>query len=462
MPTPSKKKEAYIYLESQITTNPFLKHQFEVMETIKNGKNSVVSDKQLASFIKGVKAKNSSFIKENKVSHLGFWKANKALLEYFNINPKELSISAMDTAIDVYATSKGLNESAFKQLISKKIGKKDRILAEKVEFRKKIHEIKENFVHLINENDTRELKKQFKIINFLSECMPTNKKLMVQQSALALFTEHKKNPAGCAKKLFKLRVITEKIADEEYDDDVAEKEIETPQQEKAFNKINDEIKDYHRQRGTTVDDEEVPMRRSPGKTSGLMPGKYISGSTIKAPINANSNPDMVILTFTEIPFYPMGIARNAAQTTALKIKQKLNRMERAFMNLFIYQKNRDELFNPVNAIWHVKMLEQCAPGARVPAKITVYLSTNGQHTWDEYVRAAQGIVKDFDNALPDLMDDLYLALTPSKTLRPAPNEIVTSDGRTKGGADRNLLDRSINNKNDKYEQSREDNFGGLF
>lgn len=432
MESPAKKKDAYNYLESQITTNPFLKHQFESMENIKANKNSLVSQKQIAAFIKNVKERNSQFIKENKVSHLGFWKANKELFEYFNINIKDIPVTPMDTAIDVYATSKSLNEAAIKHLVFKKSEKKAEILSEKQDFRKKIEIIKESFVNLIAQEDKRKLKTNFKIINFLSECMPTNKKKMVQESALTLYEEQKKksNFKKCAEKLFKLRLITEKII----------KEATTAVD------VEDEIDTFYKDK-----DAAVRANYGGGKLVKLQDLKYIKRIEISTP-SGYKRPEKIIIDF-KIPFYPQGLTRSAAITSAIKIKRKLVGLERIFLNTCIYQKGRTNLFDPVGTIWDVDMLEQAKKGKVSFAKLSIYLTANSKNadvnTWDTLVKGAYDTLKDFNKVLPELLGELDSTLTPENQNK-------------SGQINRALISKYLHKDKSQDTAAINDDFGGMF
>ena len=133
--------------------------------------------------------------------------------------------------------------------------------------------------------------------------------------------------------------------------------------------------------------------------------------------------------------------------TGIKIKLKLLRMERVFLNLFIYQKERTNLFNPVGSIWDVDMLSQISFNKPTKAKVTLYIRTNEKNLdvnqWQDYVNGAYAVLKDFDANLFDLMGDLNASLTPHAPIAAT--------------IDQSLINKYIRNKNND-EERRVDNF----
>ena len=418
----TKQNEAYNYLENQLLNNPYIKHQFELVSSLREKRGKITTQEAFESFVKGLKEKHKKFLDENKdASQLTIWKENKKLFEYFNINPKEISINEVDAAIDIYSTSKGLNEGIIKNYVKRKLN-------ESLKDMKKV--LKEQFFSLKNKENVLSLDNQFKIINFLSESMIPAQQKLVKASLRSLQEERVKNYGGCVEKLYKLRLLSEKITEDYIDTD-------------------NEVGEF-----------------GGGKRSRETDLKHIKRIEISTPINWQ-RPEKIILNF-RIPVFPIGVTRNAAMTSALKIKNKINKLERIFLNATVYQAKRINIFDPVGTIWDVMMREQVAPGQKTEARVTCYLSVpkeaDGKVTWDQLKLQAYQMLKEFDKLLPKVMGEFTDVLTPMAQK----DELKATKGMNKkdklaysnkqGRVDTDLLRRKIGSGDEDFE-SRADVFG---
>lgn len=385
-----KQKEAYSFLESQLINNPSLKHQFELLTFIKKNKNSIINQESFLKFVKKINKKNVAFIKENKISHVGIWEANKELLEYFNINSKELETNIYDSAIDIYASSKSLNESSLRKILFKK----DAFLKEERKFfKERIETIKESFSKLKHNKNTNELKKNFKIVNFLSECMQSEQKTMFQESLQSIF-ENRKDFNNCVSKLFKLRIVAEKVIKE----------------------AEDYSDWYGDDSNFDIDDRKASGKFGSGKSTKKQDLEYLKRISIETPINKN-RPDKIIFRF-DIPFYPTGKRRAEAMTSSIYINNKISRMGRTFINSTVYDKpERLKLFDPVGMIWEANIgREQAIAGQQNRIKVVIYISTTEKYkdinTFNDFVNTGYAMLQDFNEMLPNLLGNYAFNLSP--------------------------------------------------
>lgn len=419
-----KQNEAFNYLENQLISNPYIKHQFELLSTLKEKQGRITTQDSFNSFVKGLRQKHASFLTENKdASQLTVWKENKRLFEYFNINSKELNLDEYDVALDIYSTAKGLNEGIIKTLVKKSVDS---------DLKLKKKNLKESFSRLKVKENALSLNQQFNIINFLSECMQITQKKFTQSSLHSLKEERYKNYGNCVEKTFKLRLLCEKT-----------------------------ISDY-------VDEDEVGQYGG-GKRVKVQDLKYIKRIEISTPVNWQ-RPEKIILNF-RIPVYPIGATRNAAITSALRIKSKINKLERIFVNSSIYQKNKTKYFDPVGTIWEVSLREQVTPGQAIEARVTCYISTakeaEGKISWDQYKTLSYELLKDFDKILPQAMGNFIDVLTPHvqkdeiKNTKGLSQKDKLAYASRNGQVDVDLLRRKTGSGGEDYE-NRSDNFSGPF
>lgn len=450
-----EKKKAFVYLETQLLKNKYLKHQFKILNYMKENVGKC-TPAQTEKVLKTIRESNIKFVSENKANHLHFWNANKELFEYFNINAKKLQVSALDNSIDVYVTSKALNEGTIKQLLTKKAiktKKSDSFLTEKKNFKEKVNLLKESFISLNQRKDMGGLKKKFQIINFLSESMPTKTKNLTRASLKTLVQEAKTKGVNktLVEKTMKLAVIAEKHLQRNlteagpgvrYDYDKADfsKEPESKKQLSAYKKMQDEINNFYKAK--KADSKKAPVStttaRVKGKpataapadkpTTGNGPGKRVSMPDLKylkkIEISAPSSyrrPGQMMFSF-KVPLYPNGYPKdNAIKTTAIQLMLKFLRMEKPFINACIYQKDRTNIFDPSGIIWEggVSTLQygkskiealQNGTGKPLYGSINVYIKTNQENldsnSWEDILKSSQDIMRDMDKVLPELMGDL--------------------------------------------------------
>ena len=276
------------------------------------------------------------------------------------------------------------------------------------------------FKHIVKEGDDKHFDKQARIVDFLAEAVKGDKKDLIKKSVEVLKEEKYKDFTKAANKLYKLRGVTEETL----------KESEVVKKLKSLN--------------------------------------YVKNPQIEFP-NSESL-DKVVLYF-DIPVWPIGITVNSARTNAIKVRDKIERLERLFINKLIYQKpERLRYFDPKGTIWQTLLRLQVAVGQGVNARVEVYLNTNraydGQNTMKDFMIASQDLLTDFDVVLPELMGDLQDVLTPTaqKEKLKAAKKMSIKDRRAQeereGAVDTKLLRRSVGQ--DEFNYTQEDDFGGAF
>ena len=403
----AKKVEGYKILEKKILDSPVLKSHFEVYNDLKENTNTIANTSQFKNFFLTLTEK------VNKIDIKEVNKEVKALLEFFNINPSSIKETIMDKAMI-------LNEVAVRKVV---INEKKSMLSE-------------TYKHIIKEENEFELRKEFQIINYISESISNGKrKLFLKESLRSLLEERYKDYKSCVKKLYKLRVLADELITEAIDDE-----------------------------------SEIKSEHGGGKKTTMKDLSYIKSIDIIVP-EMYKKPEKIILSFY-IPVYPIGATMSASTTSAIRIREKLNRIERAFINSAIYAKGKTNLFNPVGTIWQVSLKMQSKPGSKQNAGVDIYLNTNieneGTNTWEMFKQGATEILKDLNDMLPDLLGDMASVLTPEnqKSSLTAVKGLSKSEkaelAHRNGDVDRDLIKKKIGGENYDDSETRVDDFADMF
>lgn len=401
------KVKGYNMLENKIMRNPTLKESFRLYTLLSENANKIKESEDYSKLFLVIQ-KNSNILKSNKIDS-----EVKKLLEYFNINPKNIKSHIMDKAIK-------LNEKAIKEIV---LNKDRKILIE-------------NFRRIIKKKSDDGLRKQFQIVQFLSESIENKKrKTFIQESLNSLLVLRYKNYNSCVKNLFKLRTLTEDVLD-----------------------------------GSIEDSEQSKSKYGGGKKVSFKDLNFIKKITVIVP-EMYLKPEKIMISF-EIPVYPIGATRSAASTSNIQTRNKFNRLERVFVNQFIYNTNRDNLFDPVGTIWDVILSEQATPGKSFKAKFDIYINTNEENEavnkWEDYYKTVYKILKEFNIQLPNLMGDLKDVLSPvrqKEVLQKAKGlsqEEKEKQANKLGHVKRGLLVKHLHGGNIEDDQMRPDDFGGAF
>lgn len=403
-------------LESKLFENQSLKHQFELLSSIKEAKKLVKTKFQLENFLKKIRNKNFKFITENKITPVTIWNENKKLMEYYNIDPRGIVPSVLDKSIEI-STTKNLNETAIKSYIGE-VAKRD-----KSEDKKSINE---SFKIILENKSQKDLNKQFKIVGFLASEFDNINKNFVYESLRKLRTMQKSNYKECVQKLHKLRILSEKI-----------------------------LREYQ---------ADPNSKKSAGQRVSLKDLSFIKNIQVEAPKNY-LDPEKIFVSF-QIPFYPVGAFFNELRLSAIDIKKRLDRLETNFINKYVRQ--YPEYFNPKGAIWQVLMrVNGIKEGNAVNARVKVYLNAkpgNG-NSFEDYYSVVYQMLKEFNSSLSEVFPD-ELTIKAQKDaikkkdptrVRAKRRSVPPSEKQKQSGTRRRKKD------NDELEYfNAGDEFGGLF
>lgn len=433
----NKKREEYIQqLEEQISSDPLLTYQFNMLQLLKKAKSKLKTQKAVNRFIENVNQKHLNFIQENGVSTLDFWKSNQFLVEYYNINPNTLSVSLIDKALSINNNTK-LNEI----VIKKYLGEKKNV--NKILEKKSL--IKESFINIMQRNDEKSLQKNIKIIRFLGECVNREDKFFILKSLKkikSMITSNNVTHNGNAlkeatKKAYKLRLITEgKVEDGIEDEELGNKYSSTLDQQLS----REEERNYR------------SHQTSPGRSIKLSNLEYIKKIEITAPRNYK-NPEKIIISFL-VPFYTKSPYHSEITQELKYIKKRFDQLERIFINREIYEKHLTDIFDPRGTIWESSLSVNgtLTSGTVRDYKLDIYLHTNpnSQQTWKTYYQTAYEMLTDFDKYLKQVF----------------PTEMEPPEKYEKKKGNRIENNKIRNNPKDKQrtlqDYSFEDNFGGMF
>lgn len=395
------RKQGYKILERKIFESPILKSQFGLFVFLKENEGKIKA-KDLANFVTKLNETKKYSKEEIKKEVVG-------LLEYFNIHPKSIKISEMDKAVN-------LEEKAIRRIV----GDNSKSL------------IKQTYKNIVLNEDDDSLRKQFRIIKFLTESTTDKRKKFINESLNSLIEARYVNYSKCVSNLYKLRMLTE----DKFDDG----------------------------------EEQTKSKYGGAKKVSFSDLTYLKRIEVVTP-EKFLKPEKVIITF-RLDVFPIGATQMAVRTSNLRTKQSLNRLERVFVNSTIYNKNRTNLFNPVGTIWDVMLNEQPKVGETSTGRISIYLNTSAEHenvnTWEDLSKAAYQMLKEFDAVLPELLGDNAKVLTKTAQIESIKiaKGLSTKERKRQdnfnGLVDRNLIKNKILKKqNDEFE-TRVDDFSGAF
>ena len=282
-------------------------------EAYKILESKILTSPQLKAYFEAI-----TILQENagKVKTVKKYNEIKESIKEKNIDLKEVKKQST-SLLEYFNVSSKVNKINKYDKAIETLELKDILLNEAAIVRKTI------FKGLLNEdiNNELEIKKQFQIIKFISN----KKKEMVMGSLRGLLEERYTNYNSFVKKLFRLR--------------------------EAVEDMEDDGKEY----SETIGDLNHIKK-------------------IKITASDKVNPGKIIISFA-VPVFPIGTTRSQAVTSSLNVGNKLNRLERIFVNSTIYQKNRTNYFDPVGTIWDVSLRQQVNPNQKIAASVSVYLNT---------------------------------------------------------------------------------------
>lgn len=420
--TSKDKAKGYKLLENKILNSPALKTQFEIYTTLKEKANKVFDNREFNKLATELKEKANKFSSATVKAEI------KSLLEYFNVNPVTVKNTVMDSAIN-------LNEKALRRVV----------------FNDKKIVLAETYKNIIRKENEDDLRKQFQIVNFLSEAMGDKKrKTFIKESLKSLLAERYTDYNSCAKKLYKLRTLTESILNK--------------------NIIVEGKKSLKEDEEDGIDSEKIAQYGG-GKKALLASKTFLKNIEVSVP-EMYKKPEKIIIDF-KIDIYPVGATAGAAQTSNIKARMAVQKLERLFVNATIYQSNRTNYFDPVGTIWEVGRIHtQPKVGKKYDVTVTVYLNTNTENetvnTWEDYKKVVSEMLTEFNALLPDFMKLSKNVLTPEAQKQSLKN----AEGLSKldkeqqsneyGLINRDLIKKVKGGQEEDEAESRIDDFSGAF
>ena len=311
-----EQKKLYSQLESKLLENKILAYKFDLLESIqsKKGKfNSEVADK----FISFLKNKHESFLKENNSVAL-FYKEEKKLFEFFNINQKDVTPEKLDLIVN--KKDNALNETIIKEYITnpKSMSGKQTILEKK-------DRIKEKFIDMKLDLNEQALNRQLRHMNILSDMLDPKNRKLVKQSIRTIQENVFSNMSMAIDKGYKLRILTEKLLREYTPDD----DVYNIATDKEWNARED----------------------MPGKNSKLGDIGVFKNVIINIPKGANSH---AIELYFSLPIYPTSATMANLMVESRKLDKVFFDLKNKFQRNVMYNANL-RLLTPVNLNWDVKV-----------------------------------------------------------------------------------------------------------
>lgn len=189
-------------LEEKLITSKPLAYKFDLVESIKSKKGRF-SAETADKYIAYLRNKHNAFLQENAGVAL-FYKEEKKLLEFFNINTADIQPNELDLVVN--KKDNRLNEAIIKSYITD-----DRLISKKEYFAHKKEAIRECFKHIKNDLDTDLMERQIARIEFTSKRVNPKYKDMITASLGVIKEEVFTDFKSAVEKGYKLRIITEKL-----------------------------------------------------------------------------------------------------------------------------------------------------------------------------------------------------------------------------------------------------------
>ena len=210
--TAPKDMQANLYskLEDKLIASKVLSYKFDLLEAISDRKNKLSKD-QADKFINYINLKHNEFLEENNSVAL-FYKEEKKLMEFFNVDTNKIQPNELDLVIN--RKDNKINEAVVRSFITDK-----RIVSGKDLFESNKKDIKKNFLMIRNELDRDALKRKMDRINIVSNFLAPKVRKFVKESLNTIKEDMYKNFSSAINKGYKLDLITEKLLREYNVDD---------------------------------------------------------------------------------------------------------------------------------------------------------------------------------------------------------------------------------------------------
>lgn len=317
-------------LNEKIAADKALSYKFNLLESIKNRKNKLNAEEALQ-FVKALNTKHTSFLKENNSIAL-FYKSEKKLMEFFNINTREL----VSDKVDMFIGKKNnqLNEALVLEYVTNK-----NLLTKKEYMERVKASIVENFVTIRNNKDEQGLAGQISSIEVIKNNIANpEKKKMVEAALKVVKTEALKKFSSAIEKGYKLRLITERLLMEDGINPTGEDALGLYNNAGKNNRSDEDYEDFE------ADYEQQTKKfKLPDMT-------HIKGIT--AGLNMENDPT-VTLSF-KLMVYPKAVSMADLMVETKQLKEFFSRYQRPIINKCFYQQNLT-LLDPTGINWQVNV-----------------------------------------------------------------------------------------------------------
>ena len=422
-------------LQNKIASNSALAHKFELLEAISSNRNSLDKE-QAMKFFKQLSQKHLNFLKENNTVAL-FYKEEKKLFEYFNINQKEVISDKLDLIVN--KKDNQLNESIILDYVTN-----GNLITNKEYFDKRKSSIRESFMNIKREKSVDALDSQIRRIEIMSGFIGGKNKELVESSVKVIKREAFTNPESAVNKAYKLRILSEKLL-LEFD---AEDRLDFYD---STGKKNSSDKEFN----------AIEQDRS-GKTLELPDIGSIKDISARVPYKKDSN--VITLDFKVI-VYPKAATMSDLMVESRKLNNLFDRLKNSFVNKCIYQEKL-RLIDPTGIHWFTDCSKNNNPqspsdvlGKQVAAQgfyafainVSVIMQAARLAQFDAYQQEIEIMLNAFNDYLHrvDSLSDIMTPDLQKENIEKTPKGRAKSYG-TRDGADKYYTDKRQQGLGDKW------------
>lgn len=375
-------------LQEKIVKNPILSHKYDLLESIKANKNSMNKD-QAAKFVAKLKNAHNKFLKESN-SVAMFYREEKALFEFFNINQRDIISSKLDLIVG--KKSNELNESVILEYVTN-----PNLRTGKEVINEARNSQKEDFKNIRSEGNISALERKLATIAVKATALQGKKKELVESSIKAIKTEAYSDFDSACNKGFKLSMLTEKLLFEDWNDDYFDGANIPGKGDGIRNNASDA--DYE-----DFEDDEDPTLKSYKSTAA-----YTNLKNVEIGYPHKAQAEYITLDF-RLPIYPVVSSYSDGLVAMPKYRKLFLSLKTAFIKQGMMQTGSkildisDMQWNasiPVNIDKSVfeKAISNQQPFVMAGKfEVTVHISIGTSP--EKYIQVAEKALQLFDAALP--------------------------------------------------------------
>lgn len=316
----NKKETLLKKLNESIVKNPMLSYKFDLLQSIK-GKKKTLNSEQAKKFVSKLKESHNKFLTENNSTAM-FYRAEKELFEYFNVNQKEVLPSNLDLIVG--KKNNELNEAVILEYVTdKRLVPFKKVMEDKKDF------IKEGFKSLRKEGNISALERELSQIELQAKVVKGKSQIMIEAAVKSIKKEIYSDFHSAVDKTFKLKLITEKFLYEDEEDQLANYN--------DANKSNSSDDDYE-------DFEKVSkMKERTGPDF-----KHLKNVKIGLPTDFET--ESISISFV-LPIYPPYASMGKLLAAKPEVRRQLLQLKNFFSKVCIYQAG-NKILEPTDINWN--------------------------------------------------------------------------------------------------------------